>query len=58
MDINPFVLIGNLAAAQSYDTRGPDQKRQRPEWSARTRAKILYTPKRSKGDAHILHFER
>jgi hypothetical protein len=28
MDINPFVLFGNLAAAQSYDTRGPDEKRQ------------------------------
>jgi hypothetical protein len=51
MDINPFVLIGNLAAAQSYDTRGPDQKRQRPEWSARTRAKILYIPKRSCDDS-------
>jgi len=40
-----------LAAACSHETQVLEEKPRSPEWSARTRGKILYMPKRSCDDS-------
>jgi hypothetical protein len=40
-----------LAAARSHETQVLEEKQRSPEWSARTRGKILYMPRRSCDDS-------
>jgi hypothetical protein len=40
-----------LAAARSHETQVLEEKPRSPEWSARTRAKIFYMPRRSCDDS-------
>jgi hypothetical protein len=40
-----------LVAARSHETQVLEEKSRSPEWSARTRGKILYMPRRSCDDS-------
>jgi hypothetical protein len=49
--VTRMALCHMLAAARSQETRVLDEKPRSPEWSARTRGKILYMAKHSCDDS-------